>query len=115
MPLIKADSAPLKVQPFSLADVEKQAEEILDRAKRHADRLEAAAQEHAKKILKDAQAAGLRGGWKEGYNKGYQDGSKLGKAQALAEHQAEFAATIAALKAAAENLNRSRIELESAA
>src|SRR5438045_8170008 len=115
MPLIKADSAPLKVQPFSLADVEKQAQEILERAKRHADRLEAAAQEHAKKILKDAQAAGLRGGWKEGYNKGHLEGSHAGKEQAGAEHKAAVAATIAALKSAAENLSRSRIELESAA
>lgn len=115
MPLIKADSAPLKVQPFSLADIEKQAAEILDRAQRHADRLEAAAQEHAKKILKDAQAAGLRGGWKEGYKKGHEEGSIAGKEQALGEHKAEFATTIAALKAAADNLNRSRIELESAA
>src|SRR3954467_15027809 len=102
MPLIKADSAPLKVQPFSLADVEKQAEEILERAKKHADRLEAAAQEHAKKILKEAQTAGLRGGWKEGYNKGHEDGSKAGKDQALAENKAEFSTTIAALKAAVE-------------
>ena len=42
MGLIKADSTPLKTQPFSMADVEKQAQEILDRAQKHADRLEVA-------------------------------------------------------------------------
>lgn len=115
MPLIKADSAPLKVQPFSMADIENQAKEILEQAQRKADRLEAAAQEHAKKILRDAQTAGLRGGWKEGWNKGHEEGIKAGKEQALAENKTEFAATIAALKSAAEMLNRSRVELESAA
>jgi len=114
MGLIK-DSAPLKTQPFSMADIENQAAEILDRAKRHADRLEAAAHEQAKKILKDAHTAGLRGGWNEGFKKGHDEGSKAGKEQALAEHKAEFADTIAALKAAAEQMNRSRIELESSA
>src|SRR5437764_14507575 len=115
MGLIKADSTPLKTQPFSMADVEKQAEEILDRAKRHADRLEAAAKLEAKKIMTDAHAAGLRGGWKEGWNKGHEEGAKAGKEQALAEHKTEFTATVAALKAGLEQLNRSRIELESAA
>jgi flagellar assembly protein FliH len=115
MGLIKADIAPLKVQPFSLADIENQAAQILDRAQKHADRLEAAAQEHAKKIMKDAHAAGLRGGWKEGFKKGQEEGTIAGKDQALAENKAEFTTTIAALKAAAEQMNRSRIELESAA
>jgi flagellar assembly protein FliH len=115
MGLIKADTAPLKVQPFSLADIESQAAEILDRAKKHADRLEAAAHQQAKKILKDAHAAGLRGGWTEGWKKGHEEGVKSGKEQALGENKAEFAATIAALKSAAEQLNRSRVELESAA
>ena len=115
MGLIKADNTPLKTQPFSLADIENQAQEILDSAKKQADRLEKAANEQAKKILKDAHSAGLRGGWKEGWNKGHEEGSKAGKEQALAEHKNEFAATIAALKSAAEQLNRSRIELESTA
>jgi flagellar assembly protein FliH len=115
MGLIKAESTPLKVQPFSMADVEKQAGEILERAKKHADRLEVAAQEHAKKILKDAHAAGLRGGWKEGWNKGHEEGSNAGKEQALAENKAEFSTTIAALKIAVSEMDRSRIELESAA
>ena|SRR5437868_861205 len=115
MPLIKADNAPLKTQPFSLADIESQAAEILDRAKRHADRLESAAQEQAKKILKDAHTSGLRGGWTEGWKKGHEEGVKSGKEQALAENKSEFAATIAALKSAAESLNRSRVQLESAA
>jgi flagellar assembly protein FliH len=115
MGLIKADSAPLKTQPFSLADIENQAQEILNQAKRKADRLEVAAHEQAKKILKDAHAAGLRGGWNEGWKKGHEEGSKAGKEQALAENKSEFAATITALKSAAQEINRSRIELESAA
>ena len=115
MGLIKADNAPLKVQPFSMADIENQAKEILDQAQRKADRLEAAAHEQAKKILKDAQSAGLRGGWTEGFKKGQDEGAKAGKEQALAENKTEFAATIAALKSAAESLNRGRVELESAA
>jgi len=115
MGLIKADITPLKTQPFSMANIENQAQQILDRAKKHADRLEVAAKEHAKKIMKDAHASGLRGGWKEGWNKGHEEGSKAGKEQALAENKAEFIATLAALKAAAEQMNGSRIELESAA
>jgi len=115
MGLIKAENSPLKVQPFSLADIENQAKEILDRAQRKAERLEAAAHEQAKKILKDAHTAGLRGGWTEGFKKGQEEGAKAGKEQALSEYKTEFAATIATLKAAAETLNRSRVELESAA
>jgi|SRR5438128_10531969 len=115
MPLIKADAAPLKTQPFSMADIENQAQEILARARRQADRLEAAAQVQARKIMTDAHAAGLRGGWKEGWKKGHEEGSKGGKEQALAENRTELAATIAALKSAAQAMNRSRIELESAA
>jgi len=115
MGLIKADSAPLKTQPFSMADIENQAQEILDRAKKHADRLEAASREQAKKILKEAHTAGLRGGWTEGWKKGHEEGAKAGKEQALAENKTELAATITALKSAAEQLNRSRVELESAA
>src|SRR5687768_16805042 len=107
MGLIKADSAPLKTQPFSMADIESQAQEILEQAKRKADRLEAAAGEQAKKILKDAHAAGLRGGWTEGWKKGHEEGSKAGKEQALAENKIELAATIAALKSAVEQMNRS--------
>src|SRR5437764_10828016 len=108
MGLIKNDNTPLKTQPFSLADIENQAQAILDRAKKHADRLEAAAHEQAKKILKDAHTAGLRGGWNEGWKKGHEEGSKAGKEQALAESKAEFATTIAALKSGAQELNRSR-------
>src|SRR5258706_12590841 len=115
MGLIKADIAPLKTQPFSMADIEKQAQQILDRAQKPADRLEVAAKEHAKKIMKDAHASGLRGGWKEGFNKGQEEGCKAGKDQALGESKAEFVTTIAALKAAAEQMNRSRIQLQSAA
>jgi flagellar assembly protein FliH len=115
MGLIKADNAPLKVQPFSMADIENQAQEILDRAKSYADRLEAAAQVQAKKILTDAHAAGLRGGWSEGWKKGHEEGAKAGREQALAENKAELTATITALKSAVELMNRSRIELESAA
>jgi len=100
MGLIKADSAPLKVQPFSMADIENQANQILEQAKRKADRLEAAAQEQAKKILKDAHTAGLRGGWTEGWKKGQEEGAKAGKEQALNENKTEFAATVAALTVA---------------
>jgi flagellar assembly protein FliH len=114
MGLIKADNAPLKTQPFSMADIESQAQQILDQAKRKADRLEAAAHEQAKKILKDGHTAGLRGGWTEGWKKGHEEGAKAGKEQALAENKTELAATITALKSAAEQLNRSRVELESA-
>ncbi|HEV8604146.1 MAG TPA: FliH/SctL family protein [Tepidisphaeraceae bacterium] len=115
MGLIKADSAPARMQPFSMADIENQAKEILARAQQHADRMEAAAQAQAKKIMKDAHAAGLRGGWTEGWNKGLGEGTKAGREQALGEHRADLASTIQALKAAAERINQSRIELESAA
>jgi flagellar assembly protein FliH len=115
MGLIKADSAPLKTQPFSMADIENQAQEILEQARRKADRLEAAAHDQARKILKDAHAAGLRGGWNEGWKKGHEEGTKAGKELAIAENKIELAATIAALKSAVEQMNRSRVELESAA
>src|SRR5258705_5347964 len=95
---IKADSAPLKPQPFPLADIENQAQEILEQAKRKADRLEKASHAQAKKILTDAHAAGLRGGWNEGWKKGHEEGSKTGKEQALTEHRTELSATVIALK-----------------
>jgi flagellar assembly protein FliH len=97
-----------------MADIESQAQQILDQAQRKADRLEAAAREQAKKILKDGHTAGLRGGWTEGWKKGHEEGAKAGKEQALAENKTEFSATITALKSAVHELNRSRVELESA-
>src|SRR5439155_21603261 len=115
MGLIKAEYTPLKLQPFSMADVEKQAAEILARAEAQSKRVETAAKVSAKKILTDAHAAGLRGGWKEGWKKGHEEGTVAGKEKALAEHKAELISTINALKAAAEEVNRSRVELESAA
>src|SRR5204862_4403034 len=44
-----------------------------------------------------------------------EEGAKAGKEQAFSEHKTEFAATVTALKAAVEQMNRSRVELESAA
>src|SRR6266480_2562713 len=115
MGLIKAEYTPLKLQPFSLADVEKEAAEILARAKLMGEKMEAAAKVSAKRILTDAHAAGLRGGWKEGWKKGHEEGTVAGREKALADHKAELISIITALKAAAEEANRKRVELESAA
>src|SRR6267142_2332084 len=115
MGLIKAEFASAKMQSFSMADIENQAAEILARAEVLAKRVEAAAKVSAKKILTDAHAAGLRGGWKEGWKKGHEEGTAAGREKALAEHKAELISTINALKAAAEEMNHSRVELESAA
>jgi flagellar assembly protein FliH len=115
MGLIKSDNAPVTLQPFSMADIENQAAEILARAKDKADRLLAEAQVQAKKIAAESRSAGLRAGWKEGWKKGHEEGAKVGKEQALVEHKAELTSTITALAAAAKEMNQSRVELQSAA
>jgi flagellar assembly protein FliH len=115
MGLIKADNAPSRLQPFSMADIENQAAEVIARAKVKADRLMAEAQVQAKRIATESRSAGLRAGWKEGWKKGHEEGAKAGRELALMEHKAELASNILTLSTAAKQINQARIELESAA
>src|SRR5687768_9079245 len=99
MGLIKADNAPSRMQPFSMADIENQAAELIARAKQKADRLLAEAQVQAKKIATESRSAGLRAGWREGWKKGHEEGAKAGRELALMEHKAELASNVQALTA----------------
>jgi flagellar assembly protein FliH len=115
MPLIKATNAAPSLSPFSLADIEKQAQAILVRAQQQADQLLAAAQTQAEGLKQQAHAEGLAAGQKEGLARGRDEGLKAGREQALAEHRSKLTQLVNALSAACRQIEQSRLELQQAA
>ena len=66
MGLIKAQHAPASMAPFSLRDIELQAQEILLRARQKAEQLLAHAQVEAQKLRAHEKALGFAEGRDEG-------------------------------------------------
>jgi flagellar assembly protein FliH len=114
MPVIKAESAPTLAN-FSMADIEKQAKLILLGAKVRAEQLLTAAQHEADNLKRQAHAHALVDGKREGIAKGLEEGKKLGREEALNEQRQALAQALTALTQAAEELNASRLHLESEA
>ena len=108
MALIKANHAPLSLQPFSMADVEAAAKRVLLRARQQAEQLLLDAQNEAEALKEQAKIEGQEQGRAEGVRLG----AEAGHAQALAEHREQFTQTIAALAAAAAELDAGRQRLE---
>jgi flagellar assembly protein FliH len=112
MGLIKAQHAPPALAPFSLRDIEQQAQEILLRARQKAEQLLAHAQVEAQKLRAHEKALGSAEGREEGLRTGYEEGLATGTAQALDEHRASFTQLITALNDATQQMEQSRRQLE---
>jgi flagellar assembly protein FliH len=114
MGLIKSNFAPSDLSPFSMRDVETQAQAMLLRARAGAERLLIEAQKEAENLKQQGQAQGYAQGHREGMAKGLDDGTKSGHAAALAENKAQLAQVWTALTAAVQQLDTARVALESA-
>lgn len=114
MPVIKAEQAP-QLGAFSMADIEKQAKLILLGAKVRAEQLLTAAQQEADLLKRQAHAQALVDGKKEGIAKGLEEGKKLGRDEALNEQRQSLAQALEALTQSAQDLDASRLHLESEA
>ena len=115
MGLIKSTSAPPGLTPFSMRDVEDQAKALLLRARQAADRLLAEAQREGGEMRQRAHADGFAQGRREGLATGTEEGRETGLLHALEEHRGQLADAVAAFTTAAEALDASRADLESAA
>lgn len=99
MPIIKSESAPASLRPFSMTDVEAFARKILQRANDQAEKLLAAAQAEADSMRAAARAEGLAEGKREGLAQGKADGLTTGKKQAYDEEKTKLTEQWAALSA----------------
>src|SRR5579862_9890463 len=115
MGLIKSDSAPVTLSPFSMADIERQAKTILLRARQQAEQLLAAAQAEAETLRQEARAQGLIEGRRQGTAQGLEQGRQAGQQQALNEYRAQLQQAFGALTGAMNAINQGRCELEAAA
>jgi len=115
MPLIRPSGAPVPLRPFSLADIQQQADAILQRARTEAQQILAAAQVEAQALRARAQVEGREEGRRQGYADGHAEGLRKGHDAALAEHRERLASATAALSAALDAIERSRRDLQAAA
>ncbi len=114
MAVIKSTIPQPALTPFSIRDMELQAQSLLLRAKRAADMLLAEAQREGEKLKQQARAEGFEVGKSEGILAGKEQGRAAGHQAALAEIQPQLANTWAALTAVVEKLDAARFDLESA-
>jgi flagellar assembly protein FliH len=115
MGLIKSNNAPPALQPFSMRDIESQAQAILLRARQQAEQLLAGEQAEALKLKAEAKAAGFVEGRREGMAKGVEEGGRSGHDQALNENRAQLTVLVKNLTASMNELQQSRRQLESQA
>jgi flagellar assembly protein FliH len=115
MAVIKAEQSPPQLSSFSMADIEKHAKAIIIAARIRAERLIIAAQQEAEDLKRRAHAEALIEGKKDGVAKGLDEGRALGREEALNEQRQELAALCGVLTQAAQDLESSRLALESEA
>ena len=114
MPVIKSANSPTLV-PFSMADIERAAKNVLVRAQQQAEQLLAEAQSTADQLKQQAHAQGLVEGRKQGTAEGLTQGRQAGEQQALNEHRAQLQQAITGLATAATAIDQSRNDLEAVA
>ncbi len=114
MGLIKSINAPPALAPFSMRDIESQAQAMLLRARQAAERLLVEAQKEAEVLKDQATAQGYAEGHREGTAKGLNDGRKSGHDGALAEYKEKFSLVWTALTAMVKELEAVRLDLEAA-
>lgn len=113
MGLIKNTVVPSSISPFSMADVESAAKQILVRARTQAEQILVAAQAEADQIKAEARIQGAEEGKANGMYDGLKEGTEAGLKQALADHKAQLQQVLTSLTAAATVLEKQRSELES--
>jgi flagellar assembly protein FliH len=114
MPVIKSTQQPPVLTPFSIKDMELQAQALLLRARRAAELLLGEAQREGEQLKAAAKAEGFAQGKLEGIRIGTEEGRKSGHEAALAEIKPKLTQTFNALSAAVTQLDASRHELEAA-
>ncbi len=112
MGLIKSKSAPATLAPFSMADIAKQAAQILARAQSRADAMLVEAQTVAEELRANAHSEGLIAGQREGIAYGLKEGRETGRAQSLEEQRHDLTAVLGTLTSACTELDDRRRELE---
>jgi flagellar assembly protein FliH len=115
MGLIKSNTAPIGLSPFSMRDIEIEAHTLLARARRAAELLLAEAQKEAESIRAMAKSDGFAQGHRDGLAEATQEGRTSGHQAALAEHKAQMTAVWTALTAMVAQIDADRRDLESAA
>jgi flagellar assembly protein FliH len=96
-----------------MADIEKQAKAIIIAARLRAERLIIAAQQEAEELKRAAHAQALIDGKKEGIARGLEEGRAQGREESLNEQRQQLATLCATLAQAAQELEVSRLQLES--
>ena len=114
MPVIKSAQLPPVLTPFSIRDMETQAQMVLARARRAAELLLREAQKQGEELRAAARTEGFSLGKQEGLNAGQEEGKKSGHEAALAEIRPKLTQTWTALTEAVNQLDSSRHNLEAA-
>jgi len=127
MPVIKHNHVPTTASPFSMRDIEEQAQSLVRQARQAAEQVLARAQREAEALRRKAReegktegySAGLAQGMAEGRAEGLQrateEGHAAGRAAGLAEVGPQLTAAHAALASALSQIDAGRHDLEQAA
>jgi flagellar assembly protein FliH len=113
MAVIKTTDQPPVLTPFSIRDIEVQAQSLLLRARRAAELLLGEAQREGEQMKAKAKVEGLAQGRLEGIRQGTEEGRKTGHDAALAEIKPQMAQVLTALTAVLTQLDAARHDLES--
>jgi flagellar assembly protein FliH len=111
MGLIKANKAPLTIQPFSLHDIELQAKAIIQHAQMQAEQLIELAVKEAAVAREEAR----RQGYTEGVQTGLAEGRETGHKEALEEFRQSLSGLTEQLSKALDEIEFSRQRLETEA
>jgi flagellar assembly protein FliH len=113
MGLIKSANTPISLEPFSLRDIDAQAQAILLRARKGAEMLLIEAQRESVALKKQAKIEGFAEGHREGTAKGTEEGRKNGHQAALDETKEQLNQVWISLTTAVTQLDTARRDLES--
>ncbi len=112
MPLIKSHHAPAALRSFSLADIERQAAQLLADAQRRAERLLSEAQREADQLKQQAQAQGMEQGRAEGRKQGMEQGRQHGHQAALTAATERMTQLAQSLQQVLGDYSEARLRLE---
>ncbi len=114
MAVIKSANAPAVLTPFSVRDIELQAQALLLRARRAAESLLAEAQREGETMKAAARMQGFNDGRLEGLRQGTEEGRKSGHEAALTEIKPTLRQALDALTNAVNKIEASRNDIEAA-
>src|SRR5258708_6621333 len=112
MAVLKANQPAPLLTPFSIKDMETQAQAVLQRARRAAELLLREAQKQGEQLRTAARTEGFAVGKQEGHAAGMEEGRKQGHEAALAEIKPQLTQTWDALTAVVNQLDAARHDLE---